>query len=269
MQKFLLANFIVIIGFMLSVAYASLLFGTEMTISSIEILSGRALGLAFPADKHYQSDTEKSVVNIGEFVGNNQFYLDENNILQFQKLSAPLLVPTNGVAGLEDFLYLPETHPGIDIWSNANGTGIDGKKHGYPVFAACSGIVSHYKPANEEIEIICNPLSEVYKDTVPSLNIKILYSHLGDGESLQSFHNLKVGQRLSAGDFVGYQGNKSSFVPENRVVHLHFGVYDLSVGKSPPPPLDPMPYVGISTHRTGEPYMTDLSAPDNYDFSEQ
>jgi hypothetical protein len=161
--------------------------------------------------------------------------------------SAPLLIPTNGIAANQKFLYDPVIHPGVDIWTNVNGKGSYTASKGNEVYSACTGVVSHIFYPNQEIEITCEKLPDFYKDTVPSLNIKILYSHMGDGATKEQYHNLHVGQKLQKGEFVGYQGNISSFVPENRVVHLHFGVYDLRTRK----PIDPSSYIGISATTLG------------------
>lgn len=258
MQKFLVATLVVICGFSLSVFYSVALLGFENTYRSVTTLGGRAISLVLPVEQFFHNEGYKKVVdstasNIGTNFSVKGYtgYIDD-------ELSPPFIVPTNGIAGHKNFLYLPEIHPGIDIWTNTNGSGLNNAKQGYPVYAACSGNVAHYKPGNEEIEIKCDPIPEAYKDKVPSLNVKILYSHLGDGESGESFHQLKLGQRVEQGEFVGYQGNKSSFAPENRVVHLHFGVYDLSARQSPPPPLDPMYYIGVDTHKVGQMFYTDL-----------
>lgn len=253
MQKFLLANTVLLFGLSLSLVYSILLFGASNTSDSLDVLVGRAISVFLPSDVFAHNTSfiditrdETTATIIGDFKipFPQSFSADE--------LKYPMIVPTNGVAGHRNFLYLPEIHPGIDIWSNTDGSGVLGKRHGNEVLSACSGRVTHYKEPNEEIEITCDRLSDVYKNTVPSLNVKILYSHLGSGETGESFHNLKVGQRLEKGEFVGYQGDKSSFAPENRVVHLHFGIYDLSGKKSPPQPLDPMLYIGIDTHRVGQ-----------------
>lgn len=252
MQKFLLANTIIIFGLCLSFVYSIVLLGPGNTVDSINVLIGRAISIILPSEVYahdmnflgFPSDIT-SIINGDLIISSPKNYTSE-------ELMYPMIVPTNGIAGHGNFLYLPDIHPGIDIWTNQNGSGLPGKKHGYEVFSACSGVVSHYKEPNEEIEIICDRISDTFKDTVPSLNVKILYSHLGDGETGESFHKLKVGQRVEKGELVGYQGHKSSFAPENRVIHLHFGVYDLSGKKSPPPPLDPMYYIGIDTHKVGQ-----------------
>lgn len=256
MQKFLLANLIIIAGFSLSLVYSVLLFGINNTYQSVSVLGGRAVSLIFPVELYSHNESYRESI-VDTFHQNSQdFNIKGQTDYKDDELLPPLSVPTKGIAGHRNFLYLPEIHPGIDIWTNADGSGLENKAQGYPVYAACGGYVFHYKPPNEEIEIKCDPIADHYRDKVPSLNIKILYSHLGDGETGESFHNLKVGQRVEKGELVGYQGNKSSFAPENKVVHLHFGIYDLSARQNPPPPLDPMLYIGVNTHKVGQLFYT-------------
>lgn len=256
MQKFLLANTIIILGFSLSLVYSILLFGPDDTFSSVGVLSGRAISLFLPVDIYSHKQSYRDSVVDSSWDISHDFSIKGQTNYKDDELLPPLLVPTKGIAGHKNFLYLPEIHPGIDIWTNANGSGLDNQKQGNPVYAACRGQVIHYKPSNEEIEIKCDPIPDHYQDKVPSLNIKILYSHLGNGETGESFHSLKVGQKLEKGELLGYQGDKSSFAPENRIVHLHFGVYDLSSRQSPPPPLDPMLYIGVNTHKVGQLFYT-------------
>lgn len=257
MQKILLANTIVIFGLCLSLVYSIVLFGVQNTFDSINILVGKTISFVLPSEvfAHYKPFTDKS--NRTELSSSiNQLYLDTDKNYISENLMYPMSVPTSGIAGHKNFLYLPEIHPGIDIWTHADGKPLENEKYGNKVVSACTGRVSHYKEPNEEIEITCDKLPDIYKAFVPSLNVKILYSHLGNGETGESYHNLKVGQRLQKGEFVGYQGDKSSFAPENKVVHLHFGVYDLASKTSPPPPLDPMYYIGVNTHTVGQTFTS-------------
>lgn len=261
MRKLLVVVFVVIVGFSLSIGYSLLILGKQRTYMSVNVLGGRLIGLILPVEIFAQDLAYgKTLINNDNF--DHQVGLFENYEakLDYTEVKAPMIVPTNGIVGHKDFLYLPDKHPGIDIWTNLKGTGLDGRAFGYPVYSACTGRVSSYKPSNEEVEIVCDPLPDYYSKYVPSLKVKILYSHLGDGSTGESFHELKMGQKLKKGEFIGYQGNKSSFVPENRVVHLHFGVYDLSAKKSPAPPLDPMYYVGVDTHTVGQLFSIDKNS---------
>ena len=257
MQKFLLANLVVILGLSLSMVYSVALLGVGNTIDSINIIRLRAISLISPVDVYaHTSPFPKIIKEFSLNSGTSDFQIKRTNNFKSEEYKYPMMVPTNGIAGHRNFLYLPDIHPGIDIWTNMDGSGLNGNKQGYPVVSACSGKVAHYKEPNEEIEIICDKIPDYFKESVPSLRVKILYSHLGDGATGESYHSLKVGDRVEKGQVVGFQGNKSSFAPENRVVHLHFGVYDLSTRISPPPPLDPMYYIGIDTHTVGEKFIS-------------
>ena len=185
------------------------------------------------------------------FTKTNNQLLQGNLIFDLDHKIYPLVVPSSGIAGHKNFLYNPPFHGGIDIWTNIKGRGVDGKgSRGNPVYAACSGTVIRVYHPNEEIEIKCDKLDSSFKDMVPSLEIKILYAHMGDAVTHEPYHKLRVGQRLIQGEFVGYQGNVSSIMPVNRVTHLHFGVYDLSKRKISL--LDPAPYIGVPTNKAGQ-----------------
>ena len=240
----------ILCGIAISLTTAIILFGMSNTLKSITTLAGRGISILESRVEVIHGVGLRSN-ELQEYI-NTSFSHDSVNAYKFEEMKYPLLVPTKGVAGHRNFLYLPDIHPGIDIWTNINGSGLPGKRHGNPIYSACDGYVSHYKPANEEIEIVCDQLPDIYKNLVPSLKIKTLYSHLGDGETGESFHTLKVGNKVKKGEQIGFQGDKSSFAPENRVVHLHFGIYDLDSGKSIPPPLDPMYYIGVNTHLVGQ-----------------
>ncbi len=248
---------VVLLGLTLSVIYSVVLLGVEKTAMSLNVLGGRLVEVVLPVEIFAQDLSFGSPSNNKLTFSSSALSSIINEELNYSEIIAPMIVPTNGIAGHEDFLYLPGKHPGIDIWTSMEGTGLPGRRHGYPVYSACTGVVSHYKSSNEELEIICDPLPDIYAKLVPSLKVKVLYSHLGDGETGESFHKLKVGEKLIKGEFIGYQGNKSSFVPENRVVHLHFGVYDLSSRGQTPPPLDPMYYIGVDTHKVGQSFSID------------
>lgn len=171
---------------------------------------------------------------------------------EIKKLSdiPPLLVPTSGIAPRAFFLYTGPYeqggHEGIDIWTNINGTGTDGKTYykGNPVYAACSGVVSYRWDENGDVSIICDELNEIYEGVVPSRKIKTLYGHMADMQTRDVYIYIKKHQRVEKGDLIGHQGNLSFYAPENLMVHLHFGVYDIS--SYPQKPLDPSPYIGVS-----------------------
>ena len=87
-------------------------------------------------------------------------------------------------------------------------------------------------------------MDDIYKDRVPSLEIKTLYGHMADQFSDEVYIYVKIGQRVTKGDLIGHQGNRCYWAPQNKVVHLHFSVYDVSV--LPQVPLDPTLYIGVS-----------------------
>ncbi|MBN2016012.1 peptidoglycan DD-metalloendopeptidase family protein [Candidatus Dojkabacteria bacterium] len=167
------------------------------------------------------------------------------------KSSTPaLLVPSEGIAPRSAFLFTGPLddggHEGIDIWTNLNGAGMDGKTYGKgnPVYASCSGYVRKVWEDNGDVTVICDTLDEYYKEVVPSLKIKTLYGHMADQFSDEVYIYVHEGQRVNRGDLIGHQGNRCYWSPENRVVHLHFGVYDITNTKQVP--LDPTPYIGVS-----------------------
>lgn len=164
--------------------------------------------------------------------------------LKSSGLPYPLIVPTDGIAGSGSHLFSP-AHVGIDIWTRLDGKGLNGSSEGNPVYAACTGTVIRVYIPNEEIEVLCDRLPDKYATLVPSLKIKTLYAHMGDAVTGVNFHSLKNGQRLNKGELIGYQGNRSSIAPYNRVTHLHFGIYDLS--KSGRPAINPAIYIGVPT----------------------
>jgi murein DD-endopeptidase MepM/ murein hydrolase activator NlpD len=163
----------------------------------------------------------------------------------------PLLVPSSGIAPSSPFLFtgpLSEgKHEGIDIWTNRNGTGIDGVTYGKgnPVYASCNGYVRTVWEENGDVSIICDELDSIYKPKVPSLKIKTLYGHMADQFSDAVYIYVKERQRVEKGDLIGHQGNRCYWSPQNIVVHLHFGVYDIT-NPAGQVPLDPTPYIGVS-----------------------
>lgn len=252
MRRLLSVLVVVIVGLVTSVALSSAVIGYDDTILSLNVFGRRSISIVDPPTRTLtQADiaSSQSVLGLSEYQYND-LELDSNiKEVQTELVSAPFTIPTNGIAGHQNFLYLPPVHPGIDIWTNEKGTGLEGSK-GYPVYAACGGKVTRIFVPNQEIEIICDRISEDYRDIVPSLYVKSLYSHMGDAVTFDWFHELKLGQRVEQGEFIGYQGNVSSFAPWNRVTHLHFGIYDLN--QSGRPPLDPTPYIGVPTNKVGQ-----------------
>jgi murein DD-endopeptidase MepM/ murein hydrolase activator NlpD len=71
-----------------------------------------------------------------------------------------------------------------------------------------------------------------------------MYGHMADQFSDAVYIYVKKGERVYKGQLIGHQGNRCYWAPQNRVVHLHFGVYDIR--SYPQKHLDPTPYIGIS-----------------------
>jgi murein DD-endopeptidase MepM/ murein hydrolase activator NlpD len=230
-------------GLIASILLSLVIFGRQYTTQGLLNIahftaSGRDPPLA--VINLYSSSFEK-VLGISDTKARNEY----RTVINSQR-DYPLAVPTEGYTGPQDYLYHADGHCGVDIWTTLDRNGIlKGSCKGNPVYAACSGYVIRVYHPNEEIEIKCDILDERYNSIVPSLNIKILYSHLGDAITKTSYHNLRQGQHVSKGELIGYQGNVSSIVPKNRVTHLHFGIYELS--RKGRPPLDPAIYTGIVT----------------------
>lgn len=256
MKNFLYFLIIVAAGFLLAFGLSTLLIGFDRTSASLATLSRRVLPFKEqPVRIVSQNKLEKGESVLGVADANyNNIEISDVQVIKFEKEPAPFIVPTNGIAGHGDFLYLPEIHPGIDIWNSTNGKGNNGTAKGDPIYSACTGTVTRIFIPNQEIEVVCDELSEKYAGEVPSLKVKALYAHLGDGATKQQFHSLRVGQRLKQGELIGYQGNISESAPWNTVTHLHFGVYDMSKGGTPPP-LDPEDYIGVPTKVVGQQFV--------------
>ncbi|MBU0975826.1 MAG: M23 family metallopeptidase [Patescibacteria group bacterium] len=182
--------------------------------------------------------------------GNEPSVLGAEYLREVRDISSvpPFIVPSSGTIPVSAFLYtgpLSEgKHEGIDIWTSVNGSGIDGGNKGNPVYAACSGEVTYIWEANGDVSIRCDTLDSIYTEVIPSLEIKTLYGHMADQFSNEVYINVALGQRVEQGDLIGFQGNRCYWSLQNRVVHLHFSVYDVSV--QPQKPLDPEPYIGVS-----------------------
>lgn len=162
----------------------------------------------------------------------------------------PLIVPTSGIAPTNYSLYSgPITegkHEGINIWTNSNGTGMDGKTYGKgnPVYSVCDGTVRKVWEENGDVSVICDPIDSIYSSKVPSLEIKALYGHMANRSSEAVYIYVVEGQRVNQGDLIGNQGNRCFWSPRNIMVTVHFGIYDISV--APQIPVDPTPYIGVS-----------------------
>lgn len=257
MKLFLQVFSTILIGIFLALGIAFLIWGRASTLQGlntslyrIKILSNK------PEQNFIKFDPTKSsvlgITSADREYDNLDLKSTTNSEIKFEKIKAPFIVPSDGIAAHPNFLYNPVDHAGIDIWTNVNGKGLNSySSKGSAVHAACSGTVTSIYYPNEEIEITCQPISDYYQSIVPSLKVKTLYAHLGDAISKEVYHSLHLGQKVTAGEIIGYQGNVSSIAPWNRVTHLHFGVYDLSKGGIPKP-INPAPYIGVPTNQVGQ-----------------
>lgn len=266
MKTFVYSLLTIIFSLTITVLGAVAIFGKDKTFKSLELVGARIINLQQPARQLSRSGLKLISENGHSLLSESDFTYQSLNVnansvreVEFHKRPSPFIVPSDGIAGHRNFVYVPPMHGGIDIWTNKQGTGVDGKSSkGYPVYAACGGKVTRvYKP-NQEIEIVCDPIDPEYADTVPSLKVKTLYAHMGDAVNKEQYHQLKVGQRVEQGELIGYQGNVSSITPVNRVTHLHFGVYDLTKG-GVPPTLNPETYIGVPCTIEGQKFVAGIN----------
>lgn len=262
MRNLITLIIIVSIGLATAVGFSVFAYGPDTTFRSIEFVTARLFNniSSTPSRETAVLDSEilaqSSLGNPGELS-----YGDINVVsvdpVEFRERPSPFLIPSKGIAAHKNFIYEPINHGGIDIWTRLDGKGVDGStSKGYPVYAACSGLVIRVYQPNEEIEILCDEIKSAFKNVVPSLKVKTLYAHMGDAVNKTRYHSLKVGQRVTKGELIGYQGNVSSIVPVNRVTHLHFGIYDLT--QPGRPTLDPEPYIGVPCTVVGQKFEVNL-----------
>jgi murein DD-endopeptidase MepM/ murein hydrolase activator NlpD len=235
------------LGLFICLSIFTILLGPKLTENSIK---------AFFDTKNYKINYIKTLPS-NKKLSEKPVIKDQNifGISDYRKIrdiseNPPLIVPSKGIAARSDFLFTGALslgkHEGIDIWTNLDGKGMDNDTYskGNPVYAACSGVVKKVWIENGDISIYCDPLDEIYINRIPSLNIKTLYGHMADQFSNDNYILVKEEQKVKQGELIGYQGNRCFWSPRNRIVHLHFGIYD--VNKYPQKPLDPTPYIGVS-----------------------
>jgi hypothetical protein len=260
-SKIMTILFAITLGLFLTLGIVVIILGPERTDKAIKSL----FNLENYKDKYKEinpflsedSSDENFVYNHSEVMGqfeSRRDIIDKTSI-------PPLTVPSSGIAPRAAFLYTGRLdeglHEGIDIWTNTEGKGMDGKayKKGNPVYVSCDGYVHNVWEENGDVAVICDPIDELYQDTVPSLNIKTLYGHMADQFSDEVYIYVKKGQKVKQGDLIGHQGNRCYWSPQNIIVHLHFGVYDIN--QVPQVPLDPTPYIGVSCTTLNQVFKTD------------
>ena len=135
-----------------------------------------------------------------------------------QRTTAALTFPVSGrtSAAVQSFFLDPRDnnrrdHHGIDIFAPRNT----------PVLAAADGVVSHVGVSNLGGNVVW-----VWD---PRRRQSHYYAHL-------ERQAVTAGERVSAGDVVGYVGNTGN--ARTTPPHLHFGIYRRGEG-----PIDPLPFV--------------------------
>lgn len=135
-----------------------------------------------------------------------------------QKTTAALTFPVAGrtTAAVQSFFLDPRDnnrrdHHGIDIFAPRNT----------PVLAAADGFVSHVGTSNLGGNVVW-----VWD---PRRGQSHYYAHL-------ERQAVRPGERVAAGDVVGYVGNTGN--ARTTPPHLHFGIYSRGEG-----PIDPLPFV--------------------------
>lgn len=161
---------------------------------------------------------------------------------------APLLFPTDGLIGFlwGDSFRPGHKHQGLDIFAGSD-VGVT------PVFAAYDGYLTRL-PEWKSAVIVRVPQDPL----TPGRQIWLYYTHMADAAGAsyisQEFPPGTREQFVSAGTFLGYQGNYSGD-PGNPVgVHLHFSIVlddgsgrfrnELDIENT----LDPTPYFGFELH---------------------
>ncbi|MBD3280532.1 peptidoglycan DD-metalloendopeptidase family protein [Candidatus Dojkabacteria bacterium] len=167
----------------------------------------------------------------------------------------PFTTPSSGIIGTYNGTFGGNMngmrHLGVDIWTTTENNGRIANHKGNPVYSACDGKVTNIDPDNAAITILCDPISENFD--VPKREVYTHYAHLGNADTGNLFVEVGRNQRVTKGQLIGYQGDKSSYFPEMRNVHLHFSVFtglsetDLHNGGA----LNPCLYIGGDCSRAG------------------
>jgi murein DD-endopeptidase MepM/ murein hydrolase activator NlpD len=164
----------------------------------------------------------------------------------------PFAVPSAGFLGHNAGTYggtmLGMPHLGVDIWTTLSSGGAISTRQGNPVYSACDGVVNNFQLDNGGVTILCDKIPDYYN--VPKHEgVSTYYGHMGNGGTGELYIYIKYGQRVRRGQFIGYQGDMSSFTPAMRNVHLHFSIFTghREVGGA----LDPCLYIGGSCTQEG------------------
>ena len=166
---------------------------------------------------------------------------------------APFLMPTSGMIGFiwEDSFRIGHHHTGIDIFAGTDA-GLT------PVYAAYDGYLTRLEDWKSSliIRIPADPLQ-------PDRQIWTYYTHLADADGNPLIDEAFLAGTeevfVSAGTFLGYQGNFSGTPGNPTGVHLHFSIVmddgqggflnELKIRNT----LDPSPYFNLALNREDNP----------------
>ncbi|MBP9759349.1 peptidoglycan DD-metalloendopeptidase family protein [Candidatus Dojkabacteria bacterium] len=206
---------------------------------------------------------------INKIVESNQDLSNEFNQLQtkvlglttIKKQAYPFQVPSNGFIGSYVGGYGTNMsgmrHLGIDIWTSMNNGGKVAGGIGNPVYSACDGFVENIEPKNAAVIIKCNKISKDYQ--VPEYDVYTYYGHMGDSTTKNLFIEINKGDKVKMGQYLGFQGNLSSFYPEMENVHLHFSIFAGYAETDPQKgALNPCLYIGGDCSKKGSEFQTGL-----------
>ncbi len=169
----------------------------------------------------------------------------------------PFVVPTSGIlpnfaSGYGENMRGMQ-HFAVDIWTTEENYGHIPGHRGNPVYSACGGRVANFDYANGAVTIACDDIPDYFN--VPAhKGVMAYYGHLGNGETKETFINVRQGQRVEKGELIGYQGDLSKFFPEMRNVHLHFQIWAGSMNftnDSSNGPHNPCSYIGGNCNMPG------------------
>jgi murein DD-endopeptidase MepM/ murein hydrolase activator NlpD len=196
----------------------------------------------------------------------DNLYSEVNNLnsqvagMSTEQSPHPFAIPSVGFLGHKAGTYggdmYGSTHLGVDIWTSVTHGGAISTHRGNPVYSACDGVVDNFQLENGGVTILCDPIPEFYNVPVRE-SVRTYYGHLGNGATGELYIYVNYGQRVKKGQFIGYQGDLSSFTPEMRNVHLHFSTFTGIREKGGS--LDPCLYIGGSCTEVGRFFINEAS----------
>lgn len=208
---------------------------------------------------------------VNKIFESNQVLSDDFNQLQtkvlglttIKKQTYPFQVPTNGFIGSYIGGYGGNMHGmrhlGVDIWTTMENGGKVVGGIGNPVYSACDGRIENIDPQNAAVTIRCNKISAEYD--VPAYEVYTYYGHMGDVATKNLFIEVEKGDSVKMGQYLGFQGNLSSFFPEMQNVHLHFSVFaGLSENDPQKGALNPCLYIGGDCSKQGFEFQTGIES---------